>query len=145
MKTINNYFLSCDCGAIELTVTGAPQITNYCHCNSCRELLDVPFYAGTAWDKDNVKISKGEKHLFVFKHPNKMMSRYHCQTCGTIVFNTDRFDFRCVSYSLFRKSNKGLLHKELMPTSHQYYGERVVDVIDDLPKYLKSSDDPIFL
>ncbi len=145
MESIYIYLLTCDCGEVELEVQGVPQIKNYCHCRSCRELLGVPFFAGTAWHKNNIKITRGINNLLVFKHTNKMMSRYHCESCGMIVFNTDRFDFRCISYAMFRKSNVGLIPTELVPTYHQYYGERVVDISDDLPKHLKSSDEPMLL
>ena len=139
------YTVRCNCGEIELSVRGEPRAKNYCHCNSCRDLLNVTFFEGTAWDQENVDISKGEEKLILFEYPGKKMCRYTCRLCSATVFHMDRFEFLCTSYSLFRKANSGKLDKRLEPTRHYYYGERLVDISDDLPKYLKAVGGPLVI
>jgi len=53
------YKVHCDCGAVELSITGQPIVHAYCHCVDCRELLNVPYHAVTAWNSKDVTITNG--------------------------------------------------------------------------------------
>jgi hypothetical protein len=39
----DRYRVHCDCGAVELEMSGAPRVHAFCHWEDCRALLDVPF------------------------------------------------------------------------------------------------------
>ena len=43
----NTYNGSCFCGAVQLTVSGAPAAMGYCHCESCRHWSAGPVNAFT--------------------------------------------------------------------------------------------------
>ena len=137
------YHLHCDCGATALAVDGIPRARNYCHCQSCRTLLNTDVFAGTAWDADSVEIVSGEARLVAFAHPHKAMCRFSCGDCGSTVFHTDAFGFRCIAFALFRRANGGVLPEALQPNRHYYYAQRLRDVTDDLPKYLYAADGPL--
>ena len=47
------YKIQCNCGSTELTITNNPKVRGICHCEDCRELLDVPFHTVNAWEKEN--------------------------------------------------------------------------------------------
>lgn len=53
------YKVHCDCGAVELSITGQPIVHAYYHCVDCRELLNVPYHAVTAWNSKDVTITNG--------------------------------------------------------------------------------------
>ncbi|MET1076982.1 MAG: GFA family protein [Pseudomonas sp.] len=138
------YRVSCTCGTTTLAIVGEPRARNYCHCHSCRTLLDVEVFEGTAWDYSQVQIINGEAGLVAFAHPTKAMCRYHCGDCGSTVFHTDAFGMRCIAYALFRRANGGVLPEALQPNRHYFYSEQLRDFTDDLPKYLQAADGPLF-
>ena len=71
----------CFCGAVELTVTGAPVGMGYCHCESCRSWSAGPVNAFTLWQPEAVKITRGADRIGTFnKTPNSY--RKWCKNCG---------------------------------------------------------------
>ncbi|MFI2811395.1 MULTISPECIES: GFA family protein [Microbulbifer] len=129
-----SYTFSCDCGAVEFTVEGAPKVRGFCHCADCRNFLKVPYHSVDVWEKDQLTVNKGEDKLAEFQHPEKKMKRFFCSECGDTLFNSNSADWRVVSQLLVRRNNDGELPEALAPQSHFYYGERIVDIDDDLPK-----------
>jgi len=107
----------------------------HCHCEDCRELLNVPFYSVTAWDKEQLVIETGQDSLVEYQHPTLDMKRYYCTECGETLFNSNAMDWRVVSQWLIRKCYAGELPEDLQPQSHFYYGRRVIDIDDDLPRH----------
>ena len=128
------YKLKCDCGALEIALTGAPRVRGHCHCQACRTLLNVPYHSVTAWNPDQLQVTKGEDKLKLFQHPNLKMKKAYCEACGEVLFNTNGMDWRVVSQHLIAKNFNGKLPEELSSVSHFHYAGRIVDVADDLPK-----------
>ena len=138
------YHVHCDCGAVELTLRGAPIVHASCHCQDCRDLLNIPFNALDAWDGDVAEVTRGREHLIEYPYPGKAMKRYTCRECGATLCNTNAYDWAVVSQALIRKCNGDLLPGELASDKHFFYEERVVDIRDALPKYLKGVDGPLY-
>ncbi|AOS95736.1 Glutathione-dependent formaldehyde-activating enzyme [Microbulbifer aggregans] len=128
------YHLACDCGAVEFECEGPPKVRGFCHCDDCRNFLKVPYHSVDAWESDKVKVTKGSDQIAVFQHPQKKMKRFFCQNCGETVFNSNAMDWRIVSQLLVRRQNQGILPDELASKSHFHYGQRIVDIDDELPK-----------
>jgi hypothetical protein len=118
---------SCFCGAVEVTVTGAPAGMGYCHCTSCREWSAGPVNAFTLWKPEAVKITKGEANLSTFnKTPTS--SRKWCKTCGGHVL-TDHPPLGLVDvYAATLRDFK------FEPGVHVNYSETVLRMKDGLPK-----------
>ena len=131
----NQYQIYCECGAVKIELSGSPRVKGYCHCEDCRDLLDVPFHSVTAWNKDQANILKGEALLSEYQHPKLEMKRLFCSDCGETLYNTNAMDWCVVSQLLIRKCNDDLLPDELHSDSHFFYGRRVIDIDDDLPKH----------
>lgn len=100
MENLKKYSVHCQCGAIEVQLHNSPVVHEFCHCSDCRDLLDIPFHAVTAWKKDDAVIVKGEEDLSVYKHPSLEMIRCYCKCCGETVFNTNVMDWRVISQLL---------------------------------------------
>ncbi len=128
-----NYDVTCDCGAVAMRLTGEPRVRGVCHCEDCRELLDVPYHQVTAWEPHQFEVTAGAGDLVAFQHPTKRMQRVFCRHCGETLYNTNAKDWRVVSALLVRK-RLGELPAALAPLSHFFYARRVVDVDDPLPK-----------
>ena len=137
------YNVHCTCGAVSLKLTDSPIVHAVCHCTDCRELLDIPFHAVTAWNKEQVTI-EGEDHITVYQHPTLKMQRHFCRTCGEVLFNTNGMDWRVVSQLLIAKCYGGTLPDELASTRHFFYEQRVATVNDDLPKYMRGTNGPMY-
>ncbi len=131
----NQYTIHCECGAIVAQLSGKPRVRGHCHCDDCRELLDVPYHSVTAWNKNQITISQGLQSLLEYQHPQLDMKRYFCSHCGETLFNSNAMDWRIVSQHLIRKCNNGKLPEELSSESHFFYNSRIIDIDDDLPKH----------
>lgn len=130
----NEYRIECDCGTVKVTLTGEPKVRGYCHCEDCRDLLKIPYHSVTAWEKEQVRVDKGGDELASFQHPTKRMKRFFCENCGETLFNSNAMDWRIVSQLLISKCHAGELPEPLRPTKHFFYGQRIIDIVDDLPK-----------
>jgi len=122
-----------------------PVVHAYCHCQDCRDLLNVAFNALVAWKNESVVVSKGHDDLVEYKYPGKEMTRYVCRTCGGILFNSNIYDWCVVSQALIRKCYSSELPDEFESNKHFYYEERVVDIQDALPKYMRGVDGPLYV
>ncbi|QSP93934.1 GFA family protein [Marinobacter salinisoli] len=130
----DQHTVHCDCGAVEVTMLGQPRVHGYCHCEDCRELLQVPYHSVLAWEGDKVGFSSGEADTVEFKHPEKQMTRVFCKHCGEVLYNTNKMGWKLVSQLLFKKCHGDELPAGFEPTGHFFYARRVIDIGDNLPK-----------
>jgi hypothetical protein len=113
---------------------GNPKVKGYCHCEDCRELLNIPYHSVNAWDHDKVTIVEGQELIHEYQHPTLKMKKFFCKSCGDVIFNSNGMDWRVFSQLLIAKSYDNKLPEELKSKSHFYYDRRIIDVNDDLPK-----------
>ncbi len=130
----NEYRIECDCGSVKAILTGEPRVRGFCHCEDCRELLKIPYHSVTAWQKEQVTVEDATDKLVAFQHPTKRMKRFYCASCGDTLFNSNAMDWRVVSQLLIRKCYGGDLPESLQSKMHFFYGRRIVDIDDSLPK-----------
>ena len=130
----DEYDIECDCGTVRMTLAGVPRVRGYCHCEDCRDLLKIPYHSVTAWEKEQLTVNEGADRLVAYQHPTKRMQRFYCADCGETLFNSNAMDWRVVSQLLIRKCCGGTLPESLRSTMHFFYGRRIVDIDDDLPK-----------
>jgi len=141
---LSDYTIHCECKAVQAKLVGEPIVHACCHCTDCRELLDIPFHSVTAWKADSLTFVSGKDHVVVYQHPTLNMQKHFCATCGEVLFNTNGMDWRVVSQLLVAKCNAGDLPEELRSDKHFFYEQRVVDIADELPKYLRGTNGPLF-
>lgn len=98
--------------------------------------------SATAWEADAVRIDGDTVRSF--KHPEKQLTKTFCDVCGEVLFGTNRLGMRVVPNALIARATDGKLDATLAPTMHLFYRQRVVDVSDDLPKYLDGWDGPTY-
>lgn len=130
------YQLSCDCGALTFAVHGVPAASEHCHCATCRLFHDTDMTSVTAWPEAQVELPKaGSDAVFAHAHPYKQMRRYGCRRCGTLLYARHRAGMPVIEHARFRAANAGELPAALAPARHVFYGERVLDIRDELPKF----------
>ena len=128
------YQVQCDCGAVSVVMTGTPRVHAYCHCEDCRNLLDVPYHSVVAWDADNVQITSDQENTVEYKYPDLEMTRVFCRHCGETLYNTNAMNWKIVSQLLIQKCSDGKLPEEFESSAHFYYDRRIIDIDDRIPK-----------
>lgn len=135
MTQPNNYQGSCFCGAVTFSLSGAPELMAYCHCNSCRQWSAGPVNAFTLWQPANFKVTKGEDNIAAYDKTaateNKagMSNRKWCKTCGGHVY-IDHPSMGVVDVPAALIN--GL---KFEPGFHVHYQETVHPMKDGLPKF----------
>ena len=118
---------ACFCGAVQIRLTGTPEVMGYCHCQSCRTWSASPVNAFTLWKPEALEITKGRDQLGSYHRTDRSYRRW-CQSCGGHLF-TEHPAWGLVDvYAAILPE----LHFE--PALHVNYAERVMPVRDGLPK-----------
>ncbi|WP_372982424.1 GFA family protein [Marinobacter sediminum] len=130
----DQHSVHCDCDAVEVTMTGAPKVHGYCHCEDCRDLLQVPYHSVLAWEAEQVKITQGAESVKTFQHPTKRMTRVFCSDCGEVLYNTNAMGWKLISQLLVLKTHDHTLPESYQPSSHFFYERRIINIDDPLPK-----------
>ena len=124
----NTHKAGCACGAVQVEITGDPAVQVYCHCESCRGWLGAPIHAASLWPTPNVKVTKGEDKLGVYKKTENS-HRQFCTSCGApVLVRHPGLGMTDVPAG----SVQGFTYR---PTLHVNYGEKVMQVRDGLPKF----------
>jgi len=118
---------TCFCGAVEVTVSGAPAAMGYCHCSSCRSWSAGPVNAFTLWPPDAVKITRGSDKVGTYNKTPYSFRKW-CTLCGGHVM-TDHPTFGLVD--VYAATIPSLSFK---PELHVNYQETVLPMKDGLPK-----------
>lgn len=121
------YAGACFCGAVEIRVTGAPNVMGYCHCRSCRSWSGGPVNAYTLWAPEAVEVTKGVEHIGTY-HKTEVSLRKFCTLCGGHVM-TDHPPLKMVD--VFAATIPDLA---FVPVVHVNYAETVLPMHDGLPK-----------
>lgn len=127
MGDSNTYHGSCFCGAVKLTVTGAPVAMGYCHCESCRAWSASPVNAFSLWQPDAVKITQGADNIGSY-HKTTNSYRKWCKSCGGHVFSEHP------GFGLTDVYAGVIPGFKFEPALHVHYGESVLPIRDGLPK-----------
>lgn len=135
MNQSPNYRGSCFCGAVEFTLSGAPDAMAYCHCGSCRQWSAGPVNAFTLWQPGCFKVTRGAESIATFDKTAATGNgagpshRKWCKTCGGHVY-IDHPTMGVVDVPAVLI--EGL---DFAPGFHVHYQETVHRMRDGLPKF----------
>ena len=118
----------CMCGAVQLELTGEPNVMAFCHCDSCRGWLGAPIHAASLWPAASVNVVKGADKLGVFKR-TEASHRKFCTSCGTPVL------IQHPAIGMVDVPAGRIDGLAFAPGLHVHYGEKVLAVKDGLPKF----------
>lgn len=122
-----SYTGACFCGAVELRVTGQPNVMGYCHCRSCRSWSGGPVNAFSLWQPEAVEVTKGAEHIGTYaKTP--MTERQYCKLCGGHLMA------RHPSLQMVDVFAATIPDLPFVPAVHLNYAETVLPMRDGLPK-----------
>ena len=117
--------LTCPCGAIEVTVRGAPIAQFYCHCDDCRKMTSGAYAAESVHPAEQVEVTRGETAVWTLQRN----PRHYCGRCGGRLFvDIVRLKLRGVNAFL-------LPSDAFAPQSHIHCRFAVRPVKDELPHF----------
>jgi hypothetical protein len=118
---------ACFCGAVQLRLTGAPEVMGYCHCQSCRTWSASPVNAFTLWKPEALEITRGRDQMGSY-HRTERSHRRWCRSCGGHLFTEHP------AWGLVDVYAAVVPELRFEPALHVNYAERVLPVKDGLPK-----------
>jgi len=127
MSGNETYNGGCFCGKVQFTLTGAPVLMAYCHCDSCRHWSAGPVSAFTLWQPEDMDVMHGEDYISGYNKAAES-GRKWCRSCGGHLF-TDHSEMALIDVPAAVVS--GFLFK---PALHVNYQETVLHIRDGLPK-----------
>ncbi len=116
--------LQCACGAVELHVSGEPQVQFFCHCGDCRAMTGGAYVAVALFSSAAVTLTRGETRGFTLR----AMDRHRCTRCGAPVFANVSPEQVGMGATLLPKA----LFK---PAFHIHCREAVASIRDELRHY----------
>ena len=119
---------SCFCGAVELTVTGAPEAMGFCHCSSCRSWAAAPVNAFTLWKPDRVEVTRGKDKVGMYQKTERSQRQF-CRSCGGHIMTAHPAWNLVDVYAAF------IPDFGFDPQLHVHYQEKVLPIRDGLPKF----------
>lgn len=133
------YRASCHCGAVRYEVSADPVEAKLCHCRDCQVLHGAPMQWAAIFHKHDVRFTAGTGHLRCYSAGSRAPGRslpckVCCGLCGTPIADEGRTMWLAFP-TLFDFGNPVMVPAAFRPTCHIFYGSRVLDVDDGLPKW----------
>ena len=133
------YRASCYCDSVQYEVCSDPVDAKICHCLACQKLHGAPMQWAAIFHKHDVRITEGIDHLNFYnnelnKHDRILPCKVSCALCGTLIADEGR-NMWLAFPSLFNFGGLSKVPTKFKPTCHIFYGMRVIDINDDLPKW----------
>lgn len=118
----------CFCGTVKVVVEGPPAMQGFCHCADCRAWSAAPVNGFALWPADKVKVTAGEDSLSSYSKDGRTVRR-SCTACGGAVMSEHPGMGMIDVYASILDGFK------FAPQAHVFYGERMIDLSDALPKF----------
>lgn len=118
----------CFCGKVTFEVTGQPQGTGYCHCESCRHWSSSPVNAFTLWNPTALKVTGGEDSIGTY-NKTPISYRKWCKECGGHLYTVHPPLGLIDVYAAMLPTLK------FEPGVHVNYQETVLRIHDGKPKF----------
>ena len=133
------YRAGCHCSAIRYEVSADPVDAKICHCRVCQQLHGAPMQWAAIFHKHHVRFSKGIDNLRFYngeldKHERILPCKVSCALCGTPIADEGR-NMWLAFPTLFDFGTPPVVPPAFRPTCHIFYGNRCLDLSDDLPKW----------
>lgn len=136
---VAKYQASCFCGAVLYEVSADPVDAKLCHCTTCQRLHGAPMQWAAIFHKYHVRFTAGLENLGFYNseqnRPERILPcKVRCGKCGTPIADEGRRMWLAFP-SLFNFGHPAKVPESFKPTCHLFYGSRVVEPQDDLPKW----------
>lgn len=136
---IPEYRASCFCGRVRYEVSAEPVDAKLCHCRACQALHGAPMQWAAIFHKHHVRFTAGLDLLHFYNSDQDTNARLlpckvSCNQCGTPIADEGRRMWLAFP-TLFDFGQSTGTPDAFKPTCHIFYGQRVIDIDDNLPKW----------
>jgi len=143
-RFIPKYRARCYCGTVRYEVCADPVDARVCHCSQCQVLHGAPMQWAAIFRKRDVRFSAGVQHLGFFssvleRYERVLPCKVSCTSCGTLIADEGR-NMWLAFPSLFDFGSPPRVPATFRPSCHIFYGMRVMDATDGLPKWYGHKD-----
>ena len=141
---VPRYTARCHCGSVVYEVGAEPVDAKFCHCRDCQVLHGAPMQWAAIFRKRDVRFTEGADKLSFFssahnRYERSLPCKVSCSLCGTPIADEGR-NMWLAFPTLFDFGAPPQVPVEYRPTCHIFYGMRVMDVVDGLPKWSGHKD-----
>jgi len=119
----------CACGGVTFEVNGEPLAQLYCHCRSCQMAHSAPVVAAALFRASSVAYT-GEVRRITVSARDDAAQRLVCAACGARVLVEPVPQVRTIFVVLCETRDW------FAPQMHVQWRDHIVEVYDDLPKYI---------
>ena len=131
------YRASCHCGAVEYGGSADPLDAKFCHCQVCQKLHGAPMQWSAIFEKHLVRILQGLAHVCFYNSESHVAERIlpckvSCRICGAHIADEGR-NMWLAFPTLFDFGTPPVVPLAFRPTCHIFYGNRCLDLSDNLP------------
>ena len=127
------YACQCPCATTRFKIHGEPITRFYCHCTICQTQYQSPFVDVTLYKLNEVELPEDHGINFAKLKRYFAVERGFCPNCRKPVMAKVGEGEKAYAFVSVRNYCDPAELPE--PEMHVYYGTRVADVHDDLPKY----------
>jgi hypothetical protein len=145
---VTKYRAQCACGAVVYGVCADPVDSKLCHCRGCQILHGAPFQWAVIFHKEHVRFVRGFDKMRFFSaetgsRQHTLPCKLSCSFCGSPIADEGRRMFLAFG-PLFDFGFPPEVPPPFQPTCHIFYGARVIDMNDNLPKYVGHKGGPLW-
>ncbi len=76
----------CQCGSLQVIVTGEPDLVGACHCIDCQRRTGAVFGSGAFYNKSQVRVEGSSKVYTRDGQEGRKVRSHFCPNCGTSVY-----------------------------------------------------------
>ncbi|KAK5161599.1 hypothetical protein LTR04_004092 [Oleoguttula sp. CCFEE 6159] len=133
------YDASCHCGKVKYQLSREePLDSKLCHCTTCQTQHAAPFQWAAIFHKEDINFSHGH-HDLEWSIEHKLPCKVRCSFCHSPIMDEGR-NMILLFPSLIKFKNREEVAK-FKPRLHMFYGQRVMDIPDGLPKWTGLNDE----
>ncbi|KAJ7204409.1 Mss4-like protein [Mycena pura] len=128
---------SCVCGLVSYSIQGQPLFSVYCHCTKCQRADGAAFVSTMHYSSPAFSWTySADVEPLVEDLDDMVLYRCKkCRSCAAAHMSASK-NWALRGTQLARDEGGKIVDWEgVKPTDHIFYGTRVVDVADDLPKW----------
>ncbi|KAL5117473.1 hypothetical protein ACEQ8H_004638 [Pleosporales sp. CAS-2024a] len=133
------YEANCHCGKVKYQISRRePLDSKLCHCTTCQTQHAAPFQWAAIFHKEDINFSHGHHDLEWYDPTEKSIEhklpcKVRCSYCHSPIMDEGRNMILLFPSLVHLKTDQDKAY--FKPRCHMFYGQRVMDVPDGLPKW----------
>ncbi|KAJ4308221.1 hypothetical protein N0V94_009446 [Neodidymelliopsis sp. IMI 364377] len=133
------YEANCHCGKVQYQLSRRePLDSKLCHCTTCQTQHAAPFQWAAIFHKDDINFTNGHHNLEWYDPSEKSIEhklpcKVRCSYCHSPIMDEGRNMILLFPSLIHLKTDEDKAY--FKPRCHMFYGQRVMDIPDGLPKW----------